>query len=621
MLETIHSTQDLRALPLSGQVALAEEIRREIVRVVAKNGGHLSSNLGTVELTIALHNVYDPKTDRILFDVGHQSYTHKLLTGRYERFDTLRQMGGLSGFMRPGESACDPCVTGHASSGISVGLGMARARDLKGTNEQVVVVVGDGALTGGLCYEALNDAGQAKTGLVVVLNDNEMSISRNVGALGGYLTGLRQSTPYRSFKRGVRGALNRLPRMRRALERLRDALKRLFVDDQFFSALGFEYQGPIDGHDIKRLTRVLTRAKEAGRPVLVHVATRKGTGYAPAMEAPDRFHGTPPFDPETGAPLAPPLPLNGAAVAETLITLAEKDARVVGVIAAMGEGTGLSAFGRRFPERLFDVGIAEEHAVAMAAGLAARGMRPYVAIYSTFLQRAYDEILEDVCLPRLPVTFLIDRAGLVGSDGVTHQGAFDLSFLRAMPGMTVASPRDVRELTRLLEMEHEGPLAIRYPRDAEDMGPRMARKGPLAPGAWEELATGSDGVILAVGRMVGIALQAAIELHGVKISVGVVDARFVKPLDEAMLMRLAQTSPLLVTLEEGVLSGGFGDAVAAKIAVWGARARMLRLGMPDAFVEQGSIAEQARMCGLTPAQVAESVKRAIQEVKDGNAQG
>ncbi|MEA4897150.1 MAG: 1-deoxy-D-xylulose-5-phosphate synthase [Christensenellaceae bacterium] len=619
MLTNIRTPEDIKGLTPKQRIALAQELRGVIIETVSNNGGHLASNLGMVELTIALHTALNAPEDKLVFDVGHQTYAHKLLTGRCDRFFTLRQHGGITGFLRPDESPYDVCATGHASSGISTALGLARARDLMGARHAVAVVVGDGALTGGMCYEALNDAGQSKTPLIVVLNDNEMSISKNTGALSGYLTGLRQSGPYRSVKRALREGLSRMPHLGtpvlRVLTRLRDALRSLLIDGQFFEALGFEYQGPIDGHDTERLIRVLRRAVKAQRPVLVHVVTKKGLGYAYAEQRPDDFHGIAPFFVDTGRPASEGAAAYGAVMASELGAIAELDARVCAVTAAMPSGTGLTAFQQRFPERTFDVGIAEAHAVSMAAGLALAGMRPFVAIYSTFLQRAYDQLISDVCLQRLPVTLLIDRAGLVGSDGATHQGAFDLCYLCAMPGMAVAAPRDARDLRRLmrLSLTLDGPLAIRYPRDACDMGPGMQERTALALGEWETLAAGRDAVILAVGRMVETALAVSIELHGKGLGVGVVDARFIKPLDTAMLKRLSTEALLLVTLEEGVLAGGLGAAVLRQLADWNAPARVMALGLPDRFVEQGTVAEQLGDCGLTMPQIAEAIRSRLQE--------
>ncbi len=621
MLDTIQSPAQLKGMTLPELRALAAEIREKLLRTVSSNGGHLASNLGVVELTIALHVVYDCPEDKLVFDVGHQAYAHKLLTGRGPRFDTLRQSGGIAGFPRTDESPYDAFTTGHASTALSAALGMARARDLMGAKHHVAAVVGDGALTGGMCYEALNDAGMSKTAMVVVLNDNEMSISHNVGALSGHLTALRQSNPYRKLKHAVSVGLDKMPGVGRpilhGMERVRDSLKSLVIDDKFFGALGFEYQGPIDGHDLKRMIRVLRRAKEAQRPVLVHVVTKKGSGYEPAEESPDLFHGVPPFDVEGGHIVRKSGLKNGQVMAAELSALADSDIRVTAITAAMPDGTGLTHFKERHPDRFFDVGIAEEHAVTMAAGLAVSGMRPYVAIYSTFLQRAYDQMLVDVCLQKLPVTLMIDRAGLVGSDGATHQGAFDMAYLRSMPNMVVCSPRDVRDLRRLirLSLAHDGPMAIRYAQQADDMGPNMQENEPLEVGRWELLSAGDDVMILAVGRMVETALNAAIKLVGKGVRCGVIDARFIKPMDEEMLREAARRHPLLVTLEDGVVMGGFGSAVLEKLASWGAETAVATLGIPDRFIEQDTAAGQMADCGLSVPQVVEGILARVRAIR------
>ena len=494
-------------------------MRAEIIGTVARHGGHLASNLGAVELTLALHYVFDCPEDKLVFDVGHQCYAHKMLTGRLQGLrDSLREEGGVSGFPRASESDCDAFTAGHASTAISAALGMARTRDVMGDDYHVVAVVGDGALTGGMCYEALNDAGQSETRMIVILNDNEMSISHNVGALSKYLTGLRQSRTYRALKRGVRRGLERIPGvgvpMFRFVEKFRDWLKTPFVDGKFFDALGFRYIGPLDGHDLKTLIRIFRRAKEEKGPQILHVVTTKGKGYVPAESHPDTYHGVAPFLVETGELRGEKRVSCGHVAAAELAALAENDIRICAVTAAMPTGTGMEAFGKAYPKRFYDVGIAEEHAVTMAAGMAASGMKPYVAVYSTFLQRAFDQIATDVCINALPVTFLVDRAGLVGADGVTHQGVFDLGYFSMLPNMVVAAPRDVRDLKRLIRLsaEYDGPMAIRYPRDGEDLGARLEAHKPLRVGEWELLSEGEDVVFLAVGRMVQSAMNACIEL-------------------------------------------------------------------------------------------------------------
>ena len=480
---------------------------------------------------------------------------------------------------------------------------MARTRDIMGDDYHVVAVVGDGALTGGMCYEALNDAGQSETRMIVVLNDNEMSISHNVGALSNYLTGLRQSRTYRALKRGVRRGLECIPGvgvpMFRFVERFRDWLKSPFVDGKFFEALGFRYIGPLDGHDLKTLIRIFQRAKEEKGPQILHVVTTKGKGYVPAESHPDAYHGVAPFLVETGELQGEKHTACGHLAAAELVALAENDIRICAITAAMPTGTGMEAFGKAYPKRFYDVGIAEEHAVTMAAGMAASGMKPYVAIYSTFLQRAFDQIATDVCINALPVTFLIDRAGLVGADGITHQGVFDLGYLSMLPNMVVAAPRDVRDLKRLIRLsaEYDGPMAIRYPKDGEDLGARLETHKPLKVGEWELLSKGEDVVFFAIGRMVQAAMNACIELmhHGVR--AGVVDARFVKPMDEALL-RASLNAPLWVTVEENVISGGLGERILAWLAENAPGHGSMDLGVPDCYIEHATVASQLHHCGL-----------------------
>lgn len=625
MLKDIQDPSQIKKLSIRELEALAAEIREELIRTVSENGGHLASNLGIVELTLAMHYVYDCPEDKFVFDVGHQSYVHKLLTGRYDRFSTLRRQGGLSGFPNSEESVYDTFVAGHASSAISAALGLARTRDIMHADNHVVAVVGDGALTGGMCYEALNDAGQSKTPMTVILNDNEMSISPNVGAMRHYLNGLRQSKSYRAFKRGVRRWLEKIPKIGipifHFIEKLRDALKLLFIDGQFFEALGFVYLGPIDGHDIKHMIRVLKRARDDSRPVLVHVLTQKGKGYRPAENHPDEFHGVAPFYIESGKSRAEDSITGcGKVVAHQLSEQAESDIRICVVSAAMVAGTGMSEFQQNHPERFFDVGIAEEHAVTMAAGMASAGMKPYVAIYSTFLQRSYDQMLIDVCRCNLPVTFLLDRAGFVGADGKTHQGLYDLSYLRSMPNLVIAAPRDVRDLKKMVDLSTKLniPMAIRYPKEGLDLGPGLASQKDLEVGQWELLSDGTDVIFFAVGPMVQIAMQAAIELMGKQIHAGVVDARFIKPLDEELLLAKSRNTRLVVTLEENSVLGGLGEAIAHELAEHNCVSPMLILGAPDDFVAQGRISEQRSACGLSVEAICAKVVSAFESTNGGN---
>lgn len=636
--------------------ALAGEVRSEIIRVVSRQGGHLGSNLGVVELTIALHSVLRSPEDKIVWDVGHQAYSHKLLTGRYRRFETLRCRGGLSGYPRREESPHDVFGTGHASTSISAALGLATARDLSGQRFNVVAVIGDGALTGGMAFEALNHAGDLGTDLVVVLNDNEMSIAPNVGALSTYLTRARMDSSLQKAREDFEQLLRRIPavggKVARATERLKESLKLLLVPGRLFEELGFTYFGPIDGHDIRRLQKAIRDAVHRGGPVLVHALTRKGYGFEPAQAQPERFHSCAPFDAgkrgpgrKTGAghrEVDPVLtaatgsvleqPSYSEAFGEALVNLAQTDSRIVAITAAMPSGTGLDRFREVLPHRFLDVGIAEQHAVTMAAGLACAGMRPVVAIYSSFLQRAFDQIIHDVCLQRLPVIFAVDRAGLVGEDGPTHHGAFDLSYLRLIPNMTVMAPSSTRELAQMLKaaVSYGSPVAIRYPRgrgsldqafhgdvpggDGRD-GAAPPRTG-LEPGKAELLAEGGDLALIAVGAMVQPALNARRLLAEKGISASVVNARFVKPIDEALILELASRTKRLVTVEENSLAGGFGSAVAELLATHLLLGVILhRIGLPDEFVEHGDLESLRRHHSLTGEGIA---LRATQAVEAGS---
>lgn len=727
MLSKISGPADLKALDESQLVELARELREVIIGQVSRTGGHLASNLGAVELTIALHRALDCPRDKLVFDVGHQAYVHKLLTGRYARFGTLRQQGGISGFPRRGESEYDAFSVGHASTAISAALGMARARDALGEDYQVVAVVGDGALTGGMCYEALNDLGASPTHMTIVLNDNEMSIARNVGALSRYLTRLRNSPAYRATKARVRMRLGRLPvlgpRLIRVIERVKDALKLMLVRGSFFEIFGLEYVGPVDGHDLRALGEALAYASHAVRPVLLHVITQKGHGYAPAEHSPERFHGTAPFFIETGEAQSAPVTLNSDEMARGLTELMRSDRRVVGITAAMPAGTGMNLVAKQCPGRVFDVGIAEEHAVTLAAGMAAAGARPYVCLYSTFMQRAFDQLLHDVALDALPVCLLLDRAGVSGADGATHQGVFDLAFLSIAPGLRVMSPRCGEELRLMLKfaLELNAPCAIRYARDADaDLCGGVA---PIEDGHWERVAlagTGGDSAhaglavasnapehsapatagnvpgqststvasnaperseptatsnvpehststaasnapehseptatsnvpehsaptaacnahshdglavesdgsaqggladgsyagaapcvtFIAVGCMVNAALRAGELLRRDGVCAQVINARFVRPLDAVMLNEVRGA---VVTVEDGIVSGGFGESVKLALARrderGGPGARVLCLGYPDEFIEHASRGALLRQYGLDAPGIARS---------------
>lgn len=609
VLERIHSSEDVKRLSSKELPVLAQELRARIIDSVSRNGGHLASNLGVVELTIALHRAFDFPKDALIFDVGHQCYAHKLLTGRADSFDTLRQFGGLAGFPRREESPYDAFDTGHASTAISAAAGMARARDLVGGSQSVVAVVGDGALTGGMCYEALSDAGSSKLRMIVVLNDNGMSISRNVGAVSRYLTHMRSSKGWFEAKHVVGDFLRRIPVVGNSLhaffQRIKNSLRNIFVQDRLFDSLGFHYLGPVDGRDITGLERLFRRARQLDEPVLIHVVTKKGRGYSQAENDPTRLHGTPPFDVHTGEPLSPAGKSMGKAAGDALCAMAAADSRIVAVTAAMTGSTGLGEFASRYPDRLYDVGIAEEHAVTMAAGLAAGGARPFVAIYDSFLQRAYDQILLDVCEQHLPVCFLVDRAGLI-EDGVTHQGVYGNAFLTQMPGLTVLNAATCDELQAMIRyaLTLDAPVAIRYGKTETENVAVWPLEKPYAP-MWPLLRTGDELAILACGAMVGQAMRAAelLDQQGLRCAVYAADC--IQPLDESVLNQLKDSK--LVTLEEGVVSGGLNSLVPAWRAAHGVCKPLLTLGVEGLCATQGDHTLQLRAQGLD----AESVARRI----------
>ena len=596
VLETINSPADVKALSLDELKQLAEEIRQFLISVISKTGGHLAPNLGVVELTLALHRVFSTPEDKIVFDVGHQSYIHKIITGRREQFPTLRQYGGLSGFPKRSESEHDAFGTGHSSTSISAAVGMAVARDLQGKDYNVVAVIGDGSMTGGMAFEALNNAGMLHKKMIVVLNDNEMSISKNVGAMSEYLYQLRTGETYNKIKHDIEGWLKNMDfgsDVLKAIRRLKGSVKYLMVPTSIFEELGFTYLGPVDGHDVAGLIEVLQAAQKIDGPVLVHVLTKKGRGYKPAEESPNKFHGTGPFDIATGKKIANPnAPITYTEVfGKTITELADADKDIIGITAAMPDGTGLSTFAKAHPKRFFDVGIAEQHAVTAAAGAAAAGLKPVAAIYSTFLQRAYDSVLHDICMQKLHVTLCLDRAGLVGDDGYTHHGVFDYAYLRSMPEMTIMAPKDENELRHMLKtaVDFDAPVSVRYPRGS---GVGVDISEPLHDlpiGKAEVLREGEDVCIWAIGSMVSSALQAAEQLAEQGISAGVVNMRFAKPLDKELLCAHAQKYTKLVTLEEGVLQGGVGSAVleALNEAKLLQQCQVLTLGIPDEFVLHG----------------------------------
>ena len=621
-LQNIKSPEDVRGLKPAELKILAQEIRQEIIQVVSQNGGHLAPNLGAVELTLALHSVFQTPRDKIVWDVGHQAYVHKLLTGRYEQFSTIRTYGGLSGFPKRSESVHDVFGAGHSSTSISAADGLARARDLRGEHYNVVAVIGDGAMTGGMAFEALENAGHRKRNLIVVLNDNEMSIDPNVGAMAEYLSRVRSNPSYTKSKEEVEELLKKIPaiggKMFKAADRLKDSLKYLLVPGVLFEEFGFKYYGPVNGHDLAALLTVLENVKNMNCPVLVHVVTQKGKGYGPAEKNPDLFHGVSAFDVATGQVLKKQeVPSYTSVFGRTLTELGQKDETIVGITAAMGKGTGIGIFQERFPARTIDVGIAEEHAVTMAAAMALDGFKPVVAIYSTFLQRAYDQILHDVALQKAPVVFCLDRAGIVGDDGPTHHGLFDISYLRHIPGMVCMAPKDENELRHMLysALQYQCPVAIRYPRGA-GLGvaqDQMLQQLPL--GKAEVLQQGSGVTLLAYGSMVDVAQQVAKRLQSERdIKATVINARFAKPLDEATILQYAQPDTLLVTLEEHMLAGGFGSAVLELLNQRGcAIGSVLRIGVADDFVPHGNTALLKQLAGLDVDTIVQKIGQRLEE--------
>ena len=605
LLEQIQQTNDIKKIDPKDYPLLAEEIRKFLIEKISVTGGHLGSNLGAVELTMALHLALNLPEDKIVWDVGHQSYTHKLLTGRREGFDSLRKYGGMSGFPKRKESDCDCFDTGHSSTSISAGLGLVRARDIQGGDNTVVSVIGDGALTGGMAYEALNNAARMDTNFIIILNDNNMSISENVGGVSRYLNNIRTSNAYLDIKDGIYDAIRGTrygDGVVTGVRRVKNSLKQLVIPGMWFEDIGITYLGPVDGHDVSGLVRVIREAKRRRNCVLIHVMTQKGKGYGPAEKHPARFHGAEPFDVQTGIPLKKKTKANYTDVFSTvMVKMAARHQDVVAITAAMPDGTGLKRFKSLYPERFFDVGIAEEHAVTFAAGLAVGGLHPVVAIYSSFLQRAYDQILHDVCLQNLPVIFAIDRAGLVGSDGETHQGIFDLSYLSSIPNMHIMAPKNKWELSDMIKFAYafKGPIAIRYPRGEAFDGLAQMR-APIKMGKSELLYRGSRVALLAVGSMVKTALAVREKLAEKGIDVTLVNARFVKPIDEEMVTSLSHDHPLLVTMEENVASGGFGERVRDFSDDHRLPARVLPVTIPDEYVEHGNVELLKKEIGIDP---------------------
>ena len=620
-LDRINEANDIKKIEPEAYDALASEIRSFIIESVSEHGGHLASNLGVVELTMALHLCMDFPNDKLIWDVGHQAYTHKLLTGRKEDFSGLRTFGGMSGFPKHKESPCDAFDTGHSSTSISAALGYARARDLKGEDRTVVAVIGDGSLTGGMAYEALNNVSHLKSNMIIVLNDNKMSISENVGGLSKHLTSLRTRESYMDFKMDVEKKLKQIPHVgdsvARSVKKSKDSIRQLFVKGGFFEDFGIKYIGPIDGHDIKEMVRVLNALKRLNEPVVMHVVTQKGRGYVPAEQNPSAFHGVGSFDIATGESLASKSLTYTSVFSKTICRLGKAHPDVVTICAAMPDGTGLTAFKKHFPGRFFDVGIAEQHAVTFAAGLAAGGMHPFVAVYSSFLQRAYDQIIHDVCIQNLPVVFCVDRAGLVGADGETHQGIFDLSYLSMIPNMTVCAPKNKYELYDMLYFayQYHGPIAIRYPRGSAYEGFKNMRP-PIEYGKSERMFEGEKIALVAVGSMVQTAVQVREKLLDKGINATVVNARFVCPLDTECLDRLSRDHQWIVTMEENVLKGGFGEACGDYLLAKHEDVRLIHVGVPDVYVEHGGVDQLKKTLHMDADSIVERICSAMSDAED-----
>ncbi|KZL94225.1 1-deoxy-D-xylulose-5-phosphate synthase [Clostridium magnum] len=617
LLDNYKNINDIKNMSIKEKEQLAKEIRLFLIDKVSKTGGHLASNLGVVELTLSLFDVLDLNKDKLIWDVGHQAYIHKILTGRKDKFETLRQFGGLSGFPKRSESIYDFFETGHSSTSISAALGMARARDLRNENSEVVAVIGDGALTGGMALEALNDVGYRKTKLIIILNDNQMSIGRNVGGLSTYLSKLRIDPKYNKFKEEIESTIKRIPNigkgMAKYLERIKNGIKQMLVPGMFFEDMGIKYLGPIDGHNIKEVTEVLDRAKNIKGPVILHVITKKGKGYEFAEKNPGKFHGIGPFHCDSGELCVTSCDTYSKAFGDEIIELAEENNSIVGITAAMRDGTGFNKFAERFPDRFFDVGIAEQHAVTLAAGMSKEGLKPIFAVYSTFLQRAYDQILHDICIQKLPVIFAIDRAGIVGDDGETHQGVFDLSYLTHMPNMTVMSPKCIPELKYMFKwaVNQNCPIAIRYPRGGDNAGLQLEPIKNFKPGSWEVLHGEGKIALIAQGKMVQHALLVKEKLKKSGINVRVINACFIKPLDKKLLEDLVEEEVNLVTIEDNVLRGGLGSYILEYVNSLDKKVKILNLGFKDEFIPHGKTDILYKLYGLDPEGIIKSILKIV----------
>lgn len=614
ILDRIDNPKDTKRLTEKEKIQLAGEIREEMVETVSKTGGHLASNLGVVELTIALHSVFDLPADKIVWDVGHQTYVHKMLTGRREKMNTLRSLNGIAGFPKTKESIYDDFNTGHSSTSISAALGMARARDLNNKDNHVIAVIGDGALTGGMALEALDDAGSSKTRLIVILNDNEMSISKNVGGISRFLTRIRTKKFYKKSNNCIRRLLEKIPKFGpfviHIARRIKYSIKQLMIPNMFFEDLGFKYLGPVDGHDIERVEWILNLAKKEKEPVVVHIITKKGKGYKPAEENPDSFHSVGSFNKETGKLIKTKEKDYSQVFGDKLVELAEKNEKIVAVTAAMADGTGLKEFKKKYPKRFFDVGIAEQHAVCMAAGMAKEGFIPVVPIYSSFYQRAFDQVIHDVCMQNLPVVMCVDRAGLVGQDGETHQGMFDLSFFNLIPNITIMAPKDFKELEEMLEfaVSLKAPVVIRYPRGTENKKIKFDKQEKIELGKSEILTQGEDITIVAIGKMVAKAFEVKEELEKEGKTAEVINARFLKPFDEQTIINSMRKTKNIITLEDNTIIGGLASKVEELVSKNKENNIQFKaFGLPDKFIEHGKVEELEEMYKLDAKSIAKEI--------------
>ena len=617
MLEQINNAEDLKKLSINEKNTLSEEIRKYILDVVSKNGGHLASNLGIVELTIAIHSVFDLEKDRVVWDVGHQTYVHKIFTGRKDELKTLRELDGIAGFPKTSESITDCFNTGHSSTSISAAMGIAKARDLKNEDYSVLAVIGDGALTGGMALEALNHVGSSKTRMIVILNDNEMSISKNVGGINKFLSKLRVKKRYTISNKKGRKIIEKIPLIGKptvnAVTKLKKSIKQLILPKMYFEDIGFKYVGPVDGHNIEDMEYILSRAKELDEPVLIHVLTKKGKGYKPAEDNPDKYHGTGPFNIETGESTKKKSKDYSKAFGEKLIELAEKNKAIVAITAAMRDGTGLKDFSIKYPERFFDVGIAEQHALTFAAGLAKEGMIPFVPIYSSFYQRAYDQVIHDICIQKLPVIMCVDRAGCVGNDGETHQGLYDMAFFKLIPNITIMAPKDFEELTKMMEfaIELKAPVVIRYPRGGES-DIKFEKHEELKLGKSEILQEGEDVTIIGIGKMTSTAMKVANSLEKEDIHAEVINARFLKPLDCDKISKSIEKTKFVITIEDGTEIGGLGSSIKELIVNKGIEnVKIKSFSYPDEFIKHGSVPELEKIYGLDCENIFKYVKNSL----------